>query len=70
MDEYSDISKDLTSDLDKSIKDGQGIFFTPPKSIRKIVNYIDYILSFVMFPCFISMHQYFCLSKSSVSMVN
>ena len=44
MDEYSDISKQLTSDLDKSIKDGQGIFFTPPKSIRKVVNYIDHIL--------------------------
>ena len=27
MDEYSDISKDLTSDLDKSIKDGQGIIY-------------------------------------------
>ena len=31
--------------MDKSIKDGQGIFlFTPPKSIRKVVNYIDHIL--------------------------
>ena len=46
MDEYSDISKQLTSDLDKSIKDGQGIFFTPPKSIRKVVNYIDHILDY------------------------
>lgn len=44
MDEYSDTSKELTSVLDKTIKNGQGIFFTPPKSIRKIVNFIDYML--------------------------
>jgi adenine-specific DNA-methyltransferase len=44
MDEYSDISKQLTGDLDKQIKDGQGIFFSPPKSIRKTINYIDHIL--------------------------
>jgi len=42
--DYTSISKILTSSLDKEIKDAQGIFFSPPESIVKCINYIDHIL--------------------------
>ena len=41
--DYSELSKQLTCNLSKEIKKTEGIFFSPPESIKKMINYIDKI---------------------------
>ena len=39
--DYSAVSKDLTSKLSKSVKQDNGIYFTPPKTILKNIDFLN-----------------------------
>ena len=40
-DEYSELSLELTNKIDKKEKKSNGIFFTPPKTIHKTLEYLQ-----------------------------
>lgn len=42
---YSQLSRDLTKSLAKIDKKNQGIYFTPPKTTMKIIEYVKYIVT-------------------------
>ena len=40
MSEYSELSKNLTNNINKREKKNNGIFFTPPKTIIKNIKFV------------------------------
>ena len=44
MSDFSELSKDLTNSLSDEIKKKEGIFFSPPESIKRMTNYINNML--------------------------